>query len=72
MSLTTDHHDHVVDTLTLRFPQIDRGSIDAVVTDVEHRYVDARVRTFVPVLVAREARDVLSGRLDVDGRSSPA
>ena len=56
-------HEDIVDALSARIPEVDRLFIDRVVTDLEGRYANARVRNFVSVLVAREARDVLTVRL---------
>ena len=50
----------VVDRLTGRYPQIPRQEILAVVARHHQAFADARVRSFVPVLVGRRAAAELS------------
>lgn len=49
----------VVESLRSRFPEADRGDIDACVERVQARYADARVREYVPVMVEREVSEAL-------------
>ena len=50
----------VVDRLTGKYPQIPRQEIAAVVARHHQAFTDARVRSFVPVLVGRRAAAELS------------
>jgi hypothetical protein len=50
----------VVDRLTGKYPQIPRQEIAAVVARHHQAFADARVRSFVPVLVGRRASAELS------------
>lgn len=40
---------------------VNEGRVRAIVEQVRSRFVDARVRTFVPILVERAARQELAG-----------
>jgi hypothetical protein len=42
---------------------INEGRVRAIVEQVRSRFVNARVRTFVPILVERAARQELAGQL---------
>jgi hypothetical protein len=44
--------------------QVSRAAIQAVILEIMPRYENARVTTYVPVLVHREAVDTLHARLD--------
>lgn len=46
----------IADRLTARFPDLPKEKVSAAVDDARHRFDDARVRDFVPVLIEREAR----------------
>jgi hypothetical protein len=50
----------VVDRLTVRYPHLPRQEITAVVTRHHEAFADAKIRSFVPVLVGRRAAAELS------------
>lgn len=47
--------------LRQRFPGLDQREIDEAVDEAYHELDDASVRDFVPILVEKRARDVLTG-----------
>ena len=49
----------VAQRLQTRFPDLDSDTINRVVESAHHVYDGRPIRDFVPVLVEREARDVL-------------
>lgn len=51
---------HVEDRLLGRFPSADRTTVHRLVEAGWHRYDDAPVKAFVPVLVEREVAGALS------------
>lgn len=66
MSANAEHTpiDAVIQRLTERFPTVAPERIAAVVDEELHRFDDARVTDFVPVLVEHEAHDVLRREAD--------
>ncbi|WP_024287412.1 three-helix bundle dimerization domain-containing protein [Cellulomonas sp. KRMCY2] len=52
----------VSDRLAVRHPDLDRRTIEAAVQEAHGVYAGSRVRDFVPLLVERDARDLLAGR----------
>lgn len=49
----------VVERIQARFPSVDRALVAEVVHEVHRSYAGASVRDFVPILVERDARDLL-------------
>lgn len=53
----------VAERLRRRFPTLPDGLVTSTVADVARGYRDARIRSYLPLLVEREARDLLTGAL---------
>lgn len=51
---------HVEHRLTTQFPHVPASEIRLLVAGLLQRYDGSRVRDFIPLLVEREARDLLS------------
>ena len=51
----------VTQLLCRRFPTLPVDVVAATVADVAHGYRDARIRSYLPLLVENEARDLLAG-----------
>lgn len=49
----------LVDRLRRRYPHVPADVVDREVHRLHHQYDGARVRTFLPILIEREARAVL-------------
>ena len=66
MSANADHSpiDAVVQRLTERYPTVSPARVAAVVDEELHRFDDARITDFVPVLVEHEAHEVLRREAD--------
>ena len=58
----------VVDALVAAFPALPGRVVHDCVERIREKYADARVRTYLPILVAREARAMLSRFVAVDER----
>jgi hypothetical protein len=56
----------VVEALGAAFPAVPLHVIVECVARIREKYADARVRTYLPILVAREARTMLSRFVAVD------
>jgi hypothetical protein len=56
----------VVEALAAAFPSVPGHVVSACVDRIREKYADARVRSYLPILVAREARVTLSGFVAVD------
>jgi hypothetical protein len=56
----------VVEALGAAFPAVPLHVVGACVERIREKYADARVRTYLPILVAREARATLSRFVAVD------
>ena len=56
----------VVEALGAAFPAVPARVVGECVERIREKYADARVRTYLPILVAREARAMLSGFVAVD------
>lgn len=54
----------VIGALAAEFPEVNHAKIVILVQNALGRYAQARVRTFLPVLVQREVRARLRGRPD--------
>ena len=54
----------VVQRLTERYPSLPPDRVASVVDEEFHRFDDAKVTDFVPVLVEHDAREVLRRELD--------
>jgi hypothetical protein len=50
----------VVDALAAAFPTVPLRVVGECVERLREKYADARVRTYLPILVARQARATLS------------
>lgn len=55
---------HVVDRLGRRYPRLSSELVIATVAEIEATLSDARIRDYVPLLVEREAIDVLADATD--------
>ncbi|HWU33379.1 MAG TPA: hypothetical protein VN108_10915 [Marmoricola sp.] len=53
-------HAMVIDRLCRRFPNLAESVVTATVLAIEETFADARIRDYIPLLVEREARDVLA------------
>ncbi|MGW1711540.1 three-helix bundle dimerization domain-containing protein [Streptomyces sp. NPDC002206] len=51
---------HVTERLTASFPAADHDTVDALVRTAHETLRHAKVRTYVPILVERRARNVLA------------
>ena len=62
MTLQQDEQalEHVAERLQVRFPQLDPGMITSVIDGVSHRYDASPIRDFLPILIEREASDLLT------------
>ena len=50
-----------------RFPTLDRPHVEATVRSSVHRWCErARVKTFVPIIAARDARAVIERELAIE------
>ena len=56
----------VVEALVLAFPAVPGRVVGECVERIREKYADARVRNYLPILVAREARAALSGFVAVE------
>jgi hypothetical protein len=56
----------VVEGLGAAFPGVPSRVVREYVERIREKYANARVRTYLPILVAREARGMLSGVVTVD------
>jgi hypothetical protein len=56
----------VVEALAAAFPGVPMHVVGGCVERIREKYADARVRSYLPILVAREARATLSGFVAVD------
>jgi hypothetical protein len=56
----------VLETLGAAFPAVPPAIVGEFVAHVREKYADARVRTYLPILVAREVREMLSGFVAVE------
>jgi hypothetical protein len=64
----------VVQSLATAFPHLPESHVRDCVLRIHERFADARIRTYLPILVARRAQAVLSGTLtadDVPARPDP-
>jgi hypothetical protein len=52
----------VVDSLIAAFPELPGPHIRDCVEQICSRFANARVRTYIPILVARQAREALANR----------
>ncbi len=52
----TESIERVIASLTVTFPLVPEGEIRNCVTAIYQRFADATVRTYIPVLVDRQAR----------------
>lgn len=59
--------DDVIESLRVRFPDVEAQAVSELVHVVHASYIDARIREFIPLLVEREASDMLA-----EANSSPA
>lgn len=53
----------VAERLRRQFPTLPDSMVTSTVADVAWGYRDARIRSYLPLLVEREARDLLTGAL---------
>jgi hypothetical protein len=53
----------VVETLVAAFPHLPEGHVRDCVLEVHRSFADAKIRTYLPILVSRRARAVLAGTL---------
>ena len=60
MMMNPAAHALVVERLCRRFPTVPEGEVVALVQVIETSFVNARIHDFIPLLVEREARDVLA------------
>jgi hypothetical protein len=51
----------VVESLVTAFPHLPEAHVRACVVEVHRGFDDAKVRTYLPILVTRRARSVLAG-----------
>lgn len=71
----SDRIQQVIERLRDRYPLVAHTDLDVLVQTVHHRYADCRVHEFVPLLVEKVARQIISrlpveaapGRTDVAG-----
>jgi hypothetical protein len=56
----------VVEALAAAFPAVPMHVVGDCVERIREKYADARVRSYLPILVAREARATLSRFVAVD------
>jgi hypothetical protein len=56
----------VVEGLGTAFPGVPSRVVREYVDRIREKYADARVRTYLPILVAREARAMLNSFVAVD------
>jgi len=62
----------VVEHLCLRFPAVPEATVVETVARIEGSFHDVRIHDFIPLLVEREARDVLAHRPDAGHYASSA
>jgi hypothetical protein len=55
----TETIDRVIASLSATFPLVPEGEIRDCVAAIYHRFADATVRTYIPVLVDRQARSAI-------------
>lgn len=60
-----DQIDQVIERLRDRYPLLANTDLDVLVHTIHHRYAGCRVHDFVPLLVEKAARQVIS-RLPAD------
>lgn len=53
-------HALVIERLCRRFPTVAEPDVVALVQAIEKSFVNARIQEYIPLLVEREARDVLA------------
>lgn len=63
--------DAVVDRLAARYPAVSREQVEEVIRE-EHEALAGPIRDYIPILVERQAKDRIRGRLKHESYPRPA
>ncbi|GAF43328.1 three-helix bundle dimerization domain-containing protein [Rhodococcus wratislaviensis] len=55
------HVEHVIERLVVRYPDLPRETVEKIVHSAHAHYANGKVRDFVPLLVERNAREMIQG-----------